>query len=168
MVWRTVEKWTNLSTPFVMRRDDVAVPGLLGWCAFNFLILIFFFLSLYLIFFLLFFTRYSFSYLAIKHLFSDNLMEFSTTSSWHRQLRFSIGRQILLTPCLIILYIYFFFFLLSLIFKTNQECYSRFHFHVLNYCQKLRRHDNLSVQRMPRRQIELWNITLTPGNFWPY
>ena len=44
-------------------------------------------------------------------------------------------------------------------------CYSRFHFHVLDYCQWLRiPHDLL----MPHKQIELWGITSTSGHFRPY
>ena len=49
-----------------------------------------------------------------------------------------------------------------------KKCYSRFHFHVLDDCQRLRIPKDLSIPRMPRKQIELWDITLTSGNFRSY
>ena len=44
-------------------------------------------------------------------------------------------------------------------------CYSRFHSHVLDYCQWLRWS---FYPRMPHKQIELLGITSTTGNFRPY
>ena len=49
-----------------------------------------------------------------------------------------------------------------------KKCYSRFHFHVLDYCKWLRMPDELSIPRMPSKQIELWDITSPSGNFQPY
>ena len=49
-----------------------------------------------------------------------------------------------------------------------KKCYSRFHFHVLDYCQWLRIPDELSIPRMPRKQFELGDITSTSGNFRSY
>ena len=49
-----------------------------------------------------------------------------------------------------------------------KKCYSRFHFHVLDYCQWLRMPHDLSIPRKPRKQIELWDISSTSGNFRPY
>ena len=47
-------------------------------------------------------------------------------------------------------------------------CYSRLHFHVFDYCQWLRMPDDLICPRMPHKQIELWGIISTSGNFRPY
>ena len=52
-------------------------------------------------------------------------------------------------------------------FKVK-KCYSRFHFHVLDYCQWLRIPGELSILRMACKQIELCDITSTSGNFRPY
>ena len=45
-------------------------------------------------------------------------------------------------------------------------CYSRFHLHVLDYCQWLRMPDYLICPRIPHKQIG--GITSTSGNFRPY
>ena len=52
-------------------------------------------------------------------------------------------------------------------FKVKR-CYSRFHFHVLDYCQWLRMPDDLFIPECPHKQTELWDITSTSGHFRSY
>ena len=52
-------------------------------------------------------------------------------------------------------------------FKVK-KCYSRFHFHVLYYCQWLRMPKDLSIPRMSSKQSELWDIKSTSGNIRPF
>ena len=59
--------------------------------------------------------------------------------------------------------IFSFTFALYWRFKVK-ECYSRFHFHVLDYCQWLRMPDFLICPRIPHKRIELWGITSTSGH----
>ena len=57
---------------------------------------------------------------------------------------------------------------MTLVKLKVKRCYSRFHFHVLDYCQWLRTPDDSISPRIPRKQIELWGIKSTSGNFRSY
>ena len=62
----------------------------------------------------------------------------------------------------------FFLFSIQLIGLKVKRCYSRFHIHVLDYCQWLRMPTDFICPRMTRKRIEQWGIKSTSGNFRPY
>ena len=49
-----------------------------------------------------------------------------------------------------------------------KRCYSRFHIHVLDYCQWLRMPDDLPILDKNNKRFELWGIRSTSGHFRPY
>ena len=59
-------------------------------------------------------------------------------------------------------------FLMQFISLKVKGCYSRFNFHVLVYCQWLRMPWWSIYPIMHHKQIELWGIIPTSGNFRPY